>query len=122
MPRRPLPVPLLALGLCVALAGGGAPALAGKPRPPAAPKKPGPIKPDPARGKKLFVTALCKDCHTTKDHKGGLQGPDLSGAGAWTAARIRSYIVKPKRGSIMPAYKGPARDVEDLTAYLGRQR
>lgn len=127
---RPFRLALLSLVAPLALALGSlapAPSARARSTPPATPAKPGKKptparKPDAALGKKRFVTEGCKGCHTTRDIAGGLQGPDLSDAGTWTATRIRSYIVKPKRGSIMPAYKGPKEVVEDLVAYLGRQK
>jgi mono/diheme cytochrome c family protein len=125
MPRR-LAAWLPALALCGPLAA----VAAKEPPPPTKPpaKKPAadnpaaPLLGDAKRGLKLFKSEGCKGCHTTKDYPGGLQGPDLSGAGFWGTARVRGYIVKPKRGSIMPAYKGAAKAVDDLTAYLGTQK
>ena len=94
----------------------------------AAPKKP--AKPAPkkggnaAAGKMTFSKEGCAGCHKTKDFpEAGEAGPDLSKvAGHETAAKIAAYIKKPKAGSIMPHYKGPQKNVDDMTAYLMTQK
>ena len=94
----------------------------------AAPKKPAPKKPaakgDAKLGKTAFQKEGCTGCHVTKDFpQGGKTGPDLSEAGkGHTAAQISAYIAKPKAGSVMPAYKGPAKTLADMTAYMLTQK
>lgn len=94
----------------------------------AAPKKPAPKKPvakaDPKLGKAAFQKEGCLGCHVSKDFpQGGKTGPDLSDIGkAHTAAQISAYIAKPKAGSVMPAYKGPAKTLADMTAYMLTQK
>lgn len=94
-----------------------------------APKKPAPKKPAPAKGGdvKAGATAFkaegCTGCHKTTDIEGGTSGPDLSKIGAeHKASEIAAYIIKPKSGSIMPAFKGPKKAVDDMTAYLMTQK
>ncbi len=95
----------------------------------AAPKKKAPAKPvakkgNAAAGKLTYSKEGCAGCHKTKDFpEGGEAGPDLSTvAGHETAAKIAAYIRKPKAGSIMPHYKGPQKNVDDMTAYLMTQK
>lgn len=91
----------------------------------AAPKpKPKPAaKPNPVAGKTAFTKEGCAGCHKTKDIEGGATGPDLSSIGkTHKAAQISAYITKPKAGSIMPAYKGPKKNLDDMTAYLLTQK
>jgi cbb3-type cytochrome oxidase cytochrome c subunit len=98
----------------------------------AAPKKPAPKKPAPKApakgdaklGKEAFKKEGCTGCHVTKDFPdAGKTGPDLSGIGAEHDAKfISGYIAKPKAGSIMPAYKGPAKTLADMTAYMLTQK
>lgn len=96
----------------------------------AAPKKPAPKKPaapakgDAKLGKEAFKKEGCTGCHVTKDFPdAGKAGPDLSAvAQGHTAAQISAYIKKPKAGSIMPAYKGPAKSLADMTAYMMTQK
>ena len=118
------------LGLIAALAVAG-PGLAV-----AAPKKPAPKKPAPKpaapkadikAGKEAFTAEGCAGCHATKDVKGGNTGPDLSAIAAeHKPAEIQAYILKPKAGSIMPAFS--AKDAKskkvlaDLVGYLATQK
>lgn len=95
----------------------------------AAPKKPAPKKPAPAKkadpkaGAVAFKAEGCTGCHKTADIDGGTSGPDLSKIGAeHKAAEIAAYIKKPKSGSIMPAFKGAQKAVDDMTAYLMTQK
>jgi mono/diheme cytochrome c family protein len=87
------------------------------------PAKPAP-KGNAKTGKTTFKTEGCTGCHKTKDHtSGGEIGPDLSAAGkGHTAKQIADYIKKPKAGSVMPAFKGPQKAVDDMTAYLLTQK
>lgn len=94
-----------------------------------APKKPAPKKPAPAKGDvkaglAAFKSEGCTGCHKTKDYKdAGNVGPDLSKVGAeHTAAEIAKYTQQPKSGSIMPAFKGPAKTLQDMAAYLATQK
>ena len=77
-----------------------------------------------AAGKKAFASEGCSGCHKTKDYpKGGEVGPDLSAVGKdKKPAEISAYIKKPKKDSVMPAFKGPAASLDNLTAYLGTQK
>lgn len=96
----------------------------------AAPKKPAPKKPAPAKkagdakaGATAFKAEGCTGCHKTADIDGGTSGPDLSKIGAeHKAPEIAAYIKKPKSGSIMPAFKGPQKAIDDMTAYLMTQK
>lgn len=96
----------------------------------AAPKKPAPKKPaapakgDAKLGKEAFKKEGCTGCHVTKDFPdAGKTGPDLSAIGKGHDAKfISGYIAKPKAGSIMPAYKGPAKTLADMTAYMLTQK
>ncbi len=98
----------------------------------AAPKKKAPAKkaaPAKAKGDvKAGLTAFkaegCTGCHKTKDFAdAGTIGPDLSKIAAeHKAPEIAAYIKKPKSGSIMPAFKGPQKAIDDMTAYLLTQK
>ena len=81
-------------------------------------------KADPAVGKMVFAKEGCTGCHKSTDYpNAGTSGPDLSKAGAGhTAKEISAYILHPKAGSIMPAYKGPKANVDNMTAYLLTQK
>ena len=96
-------------------------ASAAKPKPAA---KPAVAKPDAKAGKIAFSKEGCTGCHKSKDYpQGGTSGPDLSEvAKGKTVAQITAYIKKPKSGSIMPAYKGPAKTLNDMGAYLMTQK
>jgi mono/diheme cytochrome c family protein len=95
----------------------------------AAPKK-APAKPaaagkgDAKAGQTAFKAEGCSGCHKTKEYQdGGAIGPDLSGVGKeHTAAQIAAYTRKPKAGSVMPAYKGPQKTLDNLAAYLSNQK
>lgn len=110
----------MAAGFAVAgaLVMGLVPALAAPAKPKAAPK------PNPVKGKLAFKSEGCTACHKTKDFKdGGALGPDLSLiAKNHKAAQIKAYILKPKQGSVMPAFKGPAAVADDMTAYMMTQK
>jgi mono/diheme cytochrome c family protein len=97
----------------------------------AAPKKPAPKKPaakakggDAKAGKNVFKSEGCTGCHKSKDYTtGGEIGPDLSDIGKEHDAKyISGYIKKPKSSSVMPAFKGPQKAVDDMTAYLLTQK
>jgi mono/diheme cytochrome c family protein len=97
----------------------------------AAPKKPAPKKPaagtskgDAAKGKMLYKSEGCTGCHKSKDYPtAGEVGPDLSAIGKEKkAAEIAAYIKHPKKDSVMPAFKGPQKTVDDVTAYLLTQK
>ena len=97
-------------------------AAAAKPAPkkPAKPAKPAPAKGDAKAGKALFQTEGCSGCHKTKDFTSG--NTDISTVGkTMKAADISAYIRKPK-SPVMPAYKGPQKNVDNLTAYLLTQK
>ncbi len=81
-------------------------------------------KADPAAGKTAFAKEGCTGCHKTTDFpNAGTSGPDLSKAGdGHSAKEISAYILHPKAGSIMPAYKGPKANVDNMTAYLLTQK
>jgi cbb3-type cytochrome oxidase cytochrome c subunit len=94
-------------------------------------KKPAAKKPtakpagaDAKAGKESFQKEGCTGCHITKDFaQGGKTGPDLSSVGKdKSVADITKYIQHPKSGSVMPAFKGPAKTLADLGAYLGTQK
>jgi cytochrome c553 len=110
---------LAAAVLCLPVAGATAFAQAKK--------KPAPkpaAKGNATAGKTTFKTEGCTACHKTKDHTtAGELGPDLSAiAKTQKADYIAGYIKKPKAGSIMPAFKGPQKAVDDMTAYLLTQK
>lgn len=111
---------LAAGALCLPLVAGAVSAAPKKP----APKKPAAPKADPKAGKLTFQKEGCTGCHVTKDFpEAGKTGPDLSAVGKTSnAAAISKYIAKPKAGSVMPAYKGPAKNLKDMTAYLLTQK
>lgn len=97
----------------------------------AAPKKPAKPAAKPAAkggdakaGLTAFTKEGCAGCHKSKDFpKGGEIGPDLSAIGGEKKAEeISAYIKKPKSGSIMPAFKGPQKGLDDLTAYMMSQK
>ena len=76
-------------------------------------------------GKATFKSEGCTGCHKTKDYAtGGEIGPDLSAiAKGHDAKFIAAYIKKPtKAGSVMPAFNGPQKAVDDMTAYLLTQK
>jgi cbb3-type cytochrome oxidase cytochrome c subunit len=79
---------------------------------------------DAKAGKDSFQKEGCTGCHITKDFaQGGKTGPDLSSVGKdKSVADITKYIGHPKSGSVMPAFKGPAKTLADLGAYLGTQK
>ena len=110
---------VMALGLAVS-AGMAAP----KKKPAAKKKPPVAAKPDAKAGMMAFKSEGCTGCHKTKDFAdGGEIGPDLSAvAGHEDAAKISAYIKKPKAGSVMPAFKGPAPTLANLTAYMMTQK
>lgn len=109
----------IALGSLVAgvLALGIVPALA-------APKAKAKPKPDAAKGKIAFKAEGCTACHKTKDYKdAGEIGPDLSAIGKnHKAPQIKAYILKPKAGSVMPAFKGDPKVADNMTAYMLTQK
>jgi cbb3-type cytochrome oxidase cytochrome c subunit len=100
----------------------------------AAAKKPAAKKPaakpaaktggDAKAGKESFQKEGCTGCHITKDFaQGGKTGPDLSSVGKdKSVADITKYIQHPMSGCVMPAFKGPAKTLADLGAYLGTQK
>ena len=107
---------VMALGLAVSAA-------VAAPKKPA--KKPAPVsKPDAKAGMAAFKSEGCVGCHKTKDYaSGGEVGPDLSAiAGEKKVDEIKAYIHKPKAGSVMPPFKGPAGVLENLAAYMGTQK
>lgn len=78
-----------------------------------------------ANGKKVYAANNCANCHAING-TGGSGGPDLSVIGAdakHTAAWFKKAIVTPKAihpDSTMPPYdKLSAKDLADLSAYLG---
>jgi mono/diheme cytochrome c family protein len=81
-------------------------------------------KGDAKTGMTTFKAEGCTGCHKSKDHQNaGEIGPDLSGiAKTQKAEQIAAYIKKPKAGSIMPAFKGPQKALDDMTAYLLTQK
>ena len=80
-------------------------------------------KGDPKAGKAAFKSEGCTGCHKTKDMTdGGSQGPDLKEEGKKPAAEITKFIQHPKSGSVMPAFKGPAKTLSNLVAYLQTQK
>ena len=93
----------------------------------AAAKKPA-AKPAAGGNAKAGLTAFknegCTACHKSKDYaSGGALGPDLSDVGGKKkSAEISGYIAHPKAGSNMPAFKGPKKTLDDLTAYLLTQK
>jgi len=97
-------------------------AAAKKPAKPAA--KPAAKGGDAKAGQVAFSKEGCTGCHKSKDFpKGGEIGPDLSAIGTEKKAdEISAYIKKPKAGSVMPAFKGPQKSLDDLTAYMMSQK
>jgi cytochrome c oxidase subunit II len=89
---------------------------------------------DPAarRGRELFASLACINCHTVRGTPAnGVFGPDLThlmsrwtiGAGAArnTPENLRAWVDDPgalKSGALMPAMKLSGRDLDTLTAYL----
>lgn len=115
-------VGFLAAGvLCLPLVAASA---APKKPAPKKPAKPAPAKADPKAGKTTFQKEGCTGCHITSDFKeGGKTGPDLSAIGKeHDAAFIAKYIAHPKAGSVMPAFKGSAKSLNDMAAYLVTQK
>jgi ubiquinol-cytochrome c reductase cytochrome b subunit len=76
---------------------------------------------DPVKGKKLYDQFGCAGCHTIRG-AGGQVGPNLSKVGASrTADFLHKKITNPKfnnPSSIMPPMQAPAKDLDDLIAYL----
>jgi mono/diheme cytochrome c family protein len=90
-----------------------------------APKKPAaPAKADPKAGMTAFKEEGCTGCHKTKDYTtGGEIGPDLSAVGKEKKAdEIAAYTKKPKAGSVMPAFKGDPKVLNNMVAYLMTQK
>jgi mono/diheme cytochrome c family protein len=79
---------------------------------------------DAKAGQMAFSKEGCTGCHKSKDFpKGGEIGPDLSAIGGEKKAEeISAYIKHPKSGSVMPAFKGPQKTLDDLTAYMMSQK
>jgi cytochrome c oxidase subunit 2 len=89
---------------------------------------------DPAarRGRELFASLACINCHTVRGTPAnGVFGPDLThlmsrwtiGAGAArnTPENLRAWVDDPaalKSGALMPAMKLSRQDLDTLTAYL----
>ncbi len=112
-----LAVSALSLPLVAAVA---APAKkAGKPG-----SKPAAKAGDPKAGQTAFKSEGCTGCHKTKDYaSGGEVGTNLTDIGGKKKpAEIAAYIAHPKAGSVMPAFKGPKKTLDNLTAYLATQK
>jgi mono/diheme cytochrome c family protein len=80
---------------------------------------------DAKAGKEVFASEGCIGCHKSKDYqeRGGTDGPDLSKVAKDVSAReIYAYIKKPSAGSTMPAFAGPPKALNDVTAYLTTQK
>jgi cytochrome c oxidase subunit II len=93
-----------------------------------------PARDDPAswRGRELFASLACINCHTVRGtHANGVFGPDLThlmtrwtiGAGAArnTHENLRAWVNDPatlKQGALMPAMKVSREDLDTLTNYL----
>ena len=93
-----------------------------------------PARDDPGvrRGRELFASLACINCHTVRGTPAnGIFGPDLThlmsrttiGAGAApnTPERLRAWVDDPatiKPGALMPAMKLSREEVDTLTAYL----
>jgi sulfur oxidation c-type cytochrome SoxX len=77
----------------------------------------------PPRGRQLFDTIGCRECHTV-DGKGGQVGPDLSDEGHRGRSRqwLETQIRNPRAhdpNTAMPAWDNlPGRQVDDLVDYL----
>lgn len=101
-------------------------AVAAPPKKPAKPAaKPAAAKGDPKKGKDQFKSEGCGGCHKTKDFTdaAATTGPDLAAIGKErTPAQLEASIHKPKRDSVMPAFKGPQATLNNLVAYLGTQK
>lgn len=115
--RRPVVVTGLALaaGLAGLTAYGTA---ADVPEPPA--PRPGTYDPVEA-GRALYAQENCRKCHTI-GLEGGTEGPDLTNVGArLQEAYLRKFLRNPQ-GYVpdveMPAVKLPARQFEELVAFL----
>ena len=94
----------------------------------------GPARDDPAahRGRELFASLACINCHTVRGTRAdGVFGPDLThlmsratiGAGVVPNTRetLRAWIEDPaalKPGALMPAMKLSGGEVDAVTAYL----
>ena len=117
---------LAVAGLVAApLVAGAAPKKPAKPAPKPAPKAA--PKADAKAGQTDFAAEGCSGCHATKEVKGGTNGPDLSKVGAeHKQAEIEAYIMKPKAGSIMPAFKATDAKTKatlgNIVAYLATQK
>lgn len=118
-------VPVLALTICLS-AGTGAIGAAAKKKAPAkkAPaKKPAAAKANIAAGKKFVVADGCLACHKIGD-KGtaGAPNTDLTKVGArMKAPQLAVKIKHPKKdnpNSIMPPSPRPAKEINDMAAYL----
>jgi mono/diheme cytochrome c family protein len=98
-------------------------AWAAKPKPKPKPT-PAPAKGDAKAGQQAFKSEGCTGCHKTKDFTtAGELGPDLSAVGKEKKpAEIQAYIQHPKSGSMMPAFKGSAKTLANMTAYLVTQK
>ncbi len=93
-----------------------------------------PARDDPSarRGRELFASLACINCHTIRGTPAnGVFGPDLThlmsrriiaaGAASNTPDRLRAWIDDPaalKPGALMPAMKLSRDEVDHLTAYL----
>lgn len=90
------------------------------------------------RGKTLLAkreAAICLNCHSTKDLRGGTSGPALDGVGAsLTVPQLRLSVAdysKIAAGKTMPSFhkaradetpRLTAQEVEDIVAYLATLR
>jgi cytochrome c oxidase subunit II len=98
----------------------------------AAQQTPARDEPTARRGRDLFASLACINCHTVRGTAAnGVFGPDLThlmsrktlGAGAApnTPERLRAWVDDPgalKRGALMPAMKLSREELDTLTAYL----
>jgi len=74
------------------------------------------------RGKKIFDSQICRDCHTMEG-RGGKAAPDLTEE--WKKGRTREWIIQHLRNphqfehfTIMPDFHFPEEDEKALADYL----
>ena len=75
-----------------------------------------------ARGKKIFDSQICRDCHTMQG-KGGKAAPDLTEE--WKKGRTQEWVIQHLRNphqfdhfTIMPNFNFPPEDEKALADYL----
>jgi len=95
-------------------------------------QKPAVVDPSVARGRRLFDSTACINCHTVRGTvAAGKFGPDLThlmsretlaaGTALNTVEHLRVWVGNPavmKPGALMPAMNLDKRDLDDLVAYL----